>query len=376
MKEDTEGFLYPVVDKDSCIDCGICDSVCPILNKVPETEVVQNAYLLQHNDSKILRESTSGGAFTAIGQWAIKNGGVVFGAAFNSDFSVSHHYVCEEENLKIFRNSKYVQSSIGNAYVVCKNFLDENRIVVFSGTPCQIEGLLIFLKKDYSNLITVDVVCRAVPSPLLLRKYVDWHQNKQSAKVSNVLFRDKHWGYQYSSFSVFYENHNEDYHKGVESDPYLRAFFSNMSVRPSCYHCCFKKRYRISDITIWDCFQAERFSDEFDGRGTSRVLVHSETGKKVLEASKSYSKVVSLDVENCIKGVREMKECVPLNELRSSFFADLNELPFDDLIKKYFPDNLKVKIERFIRVSLFRMGVYSCVKRVFLLFYKNKKNQK
>lgn len=162
----------------------------------------------------------------------------------------------------------------------------------------------------------------------------------------------------------------------MESDPYLRAFFSNMSVRPSCYHCCFKKRYRISDITIWDCFQVERFSDEFDGRGTSRVLVHSEIGKKVLEASKSYSKVVSLDVEDCIKGVREMKECVPLNELRSPFFADLNELPFDDLIKKYFSDNLKVKIERFIRVSLFRMGVYSCVKRVFLLFYKNKKNQK
>lgn len=381
MVEDEEGFRYPQMDMDTCIDCHLCEKVCPILNVEKEKPFAQTAFLLQHKDKQVLRESTSGGAFTALGEWVISQGGVVFGAAFTDDFEVRHVMVDKVEELKKFRNSKYVQSQIEDTYLKCKEMLRGGvRRVLFSGTPCQIEGLLRYLRKPYSNLLLVDVVCRAVPSPLLLRKYIEYRKNNSASSIRSIRFRDKHYGYQYSSFTFAHEDGKEDYHRGVESDPYLRAFFSNTSVRPSCYECRFKKRYRVSDLTIWDCFQPDSFGvDKLEyafSYGVTRVLVHSDKGREAMENIRQFAAIKEIDTEKAVKGVREMVECVPMNARRPDFFRDLDSIGFERTTNKYFPVTIKVRAERLIRVSFFKLGIYYAAKKLFKVFYKNKKNQK
>ncbi|WP_374708501.1 Coenzyme F420 hydrogenase/dehydrogenase, beta subunit C-terminal domain [Bacteroides faecis] len=178
MCEDDEGFLYPAADENTCIECGLCEVVCPVIHVQPDVEKEQRAYLVQHKNEQVLRESTSGGAFTAIARWVLDRGGVVCGAGFSTDFEVVHQWANCYEDLRMFRNSKYVQSRIGNTYKEAKQFLMEGKCVLFSGTPCQLEGLFSFLRKPYENLVTVDVVCHACPSPLVYRKYLEAQKRK------------------------------------------------------------------------------------------------------------------------------------------------------------------------------------------------------
>lgn len=289
MKADEEGFLYPNVNKDLCINCGLCEKVCPIINKAEEKVFEQEGYLVQNKDGKIRKESTSGGAFSAIAKYILDRKGVVFGVQYDENLNVGHSYVENESDLNLYRNSKYVQSKIGETFKQAKNFLDEDRWVCFSGTACQIEGLKKYLRKDYNKLITVDVVCRAVPSPLLWKKYVEYQKNKYGNDIKNILFRDKSfYGYNHSQISIQLYNGKKIYHNGLESDPMLRAMFSNICHRPSCYdNCIFKKIYRVSDFTIWDCFVVNSFTKHLDNKGTTRVLIHTEKGINIFNAIKN-----------------------------------------------------------------------------------------
>lgn len=240
--------------------------------------------------------------------------------------------------------------------------------------------MLRYLRKDYDNLLTVDVVCRAVPSPKLLRKYIEYHVGNTQSPLERVRFRDKYYGYQYSSFTFGHQNKTENYHRGVESNPYLRAFFSNTSVRPSCYACRFKKRYRMSDLTIWDCFSPDTYgvkalAHDFS-LGVTKVLVYSERGTEAMDAIRKYAAIEEIVPETVIRGAREMTECVPQNTRRADFFRDLDNLPFGDVAQKYYPLTLRKRMERIIRVTLFKWGIYYRAKQVFKIFYKNKNNQK
>ena len=363
MKEDEEGFRYPVVDASKCIGCGKCERVCPIINVKPEKEFEQKAFLIRNMDEQILKESTSGGAFTAIAKEIIDAGGVVFGAAFDEQFEVRHTFVEKYEDLRIFRNSKYVQSCIGEAYKEAKSFLDKGRLVLFSGTPCQIEGLWHFLGKKYDNLTLVDVVCRATPSPLVWRKYRENGIKKTNNNLSGAAFRDKNrFGYQYSQLRLRFSN-GVVKEAGVESDPYLRAFFSNLSDRPSCYDCKFKKRYRVSDLTIWDCFDAYLHDKSFDdNKGVTRALVHTQKGQDIIDKLEN-CRVKEITTDAAVRKVYELVNSTNENPRRKDFFSDLQSMQFDDLVEKWFPDSLKVKFERFIRVSFEKLGIYRPTKR-------------
>jgi coenzyme F420-reducing hydrogenase beta subunit len=368
MKEDEEGFLYPVISEKQCIKCNLCEQICPELNVFTDIPKKQRGYLVQIKDEAIRKESTSGGAFTGIAQYVLRNGGIVFGATYNADFQVVHTYIEKEEDLYLFRNSKYVQSKIGDVFSQIKVFLQHDRLVCFSGTPCQVEGLVHYLKKNYANLILVDVVCHAVPSPRVWNTYLAIQRNKYGNGITNICFRDKYYGYKYSNM-VIYNNHQVCYHLGIESDMMLRAFFSNICDRPSCYACSFKKRYRVSDFTLWDCFEPEEFSTVLDAKGTTRVLIQTSKGEALFEQIKDSFTCVEIDADQLVQNSREMFFSVPMNPQREQFFKDLNNLKIEEFHKKYFRITSKIHLERFIRLISYKLGIYTKVKKIAKLLH-------
>ena len=366
MKEDEEGFLYPIVNEEKCIKCGLCKKVCPVLNaKVNKKE--QKGYVLNNKDEEIRRDSTSGGAFSAIANYVLRKDGVVFGAVFSENCKVvKHKWIDKNGDIAIFRGSKYVQSYLGDSFKEVKNFLLQDRYVCFSGTPCQIEGLKRFLQKDYEKLITVDVMCHAVPSPLVWKKYYEYIKKYKlnNEEVNRVLFRDKsRYGFKYSCMTLKSNNYN--YSEGVETDPYLRAFFGDLSDRPSCYKCAFKKQYHESDFTIWDCFIAEEFDKKLDDdKGTSRVLLNTTKAMKIFENIKLDFNFENIEIQKLVKGVKEMTNSVNVPSNRKNFFYDINKLDEKTFFCEYFPNGIKTKIKKCIRVGLAKTNIYKPVKKI------------
>lgn len=366
MRKDKEGYLYPQIDIETCIDCHLCEKVCPIINVEPEKKKPQTAHLIQIKDDVIRKESTSGGSFTAIARWVIQQGGVVFGASLDiNTFEVHHRWVDNEADLSLFRNSKYVQSHIDKCFREVRGFLQEDRWVCFSGTPCQIEGLHHFLRgKTYKRLLLIDVVCYGIPSPGVFKDYMTWKKQQIGGEFHKILFREKRLSYNYTSFSIFNNEPELNYHQGVEREQFMRSFFSDMNVRPSCYDCKFKKRYRVSDFTIWDCYDVKAFSKNFDEDGTNRILVHSALGEKVLREIKEWTKEEPYeDIDKFIKDEIAMVKSVDMNPKREAFFADYTTMPMGDLMEKWFPLTMTVRIKTFLRMAAFKLGIYNEAKR-------------
>ena len=373
MKADAEGFLYPEVDEKACIECGLCERVCPVLRAGEDVPFPQAAYLLQYKNEKVRRQSTSGGAFTAIARYVLDRGGIIYGAAFDDQLRVHHTSAASPKGLQIFRNSKYVQSDTEKTFTQVRDHLRAGRLVCYSGTPCQIEGLLSFLEPAgtagpknelLDHLVTVDVVCHAVPSPLVWARYLEMQREKLGTEIADAKFRDKHFGYNYSTMTLIDESGEERYVQGIDTDQMLRAFFSNICDRPSCYECAFKKRYRKSDFTIWDCYPVYAFDKKLDDdRGTSRVLIHSEKGRRIFEEVRQRCRVLEVDPDRLTAGVKEMFHSVDTNPRREEFFEDAACMEARTFFNKYFPMTAKVKLERTARIVCYRTGVYALAKR-------------
>lgn len=281
MKSDEEGFYYPRVDKEACIYCGLCDSICPILvSKRDESDkaVRQDAYVAYHLDETIRLKSSSGGVFTALAENVIQHGGTVFGAAFDQDFLVHHIGVEDLNSLDKLRGSKYLQSRTEDTYAEAKAALNQGRQVLYSGTGCQIAGLKAFLKQDYPNLLTVDILCHGVPSPLLWKRYLVELEHRYGAKTQQISFRKKDPGWKLFSLSLLFFN-SQVYMHTFKEDPYMQMFLNNICLRPSCYECKFKAVHSQADITLGDCWGIEEYMPEIDDdKGVSVIFVHTENG--------------------------------------------------------------------------------------------------
>lgn len=373
IKRNIEGFQYPYIDDVAkCIECDMCNLVCPVINVKPEVKHEQVGAIVQITDDQIRKESASGGMFSAIAIAVLQEKGIVYGAAYNESFEVCHIGISNLQDLWKLRNSKYVQSNLVGVFEEVKQALDADRLVCFSGTPCQIEGLKCYLRKEYQNLLLVDVVCHGVSSPLIWEKYIE---TVREYRPKNIYFRWKHYGYKYSTMSIFNQNGEEAYYGGVESDGMLRAYFSNSCDRESCYGCVFKKRYRESDITIWDCFQPAIFNKEFDDdRGTSGVLVHSAKGetwiKKIIDSNLIRYQFVQPD--NLVFGNIEMVSSVSRGPLRDRLLIDAGVMTGKELFSKYFPDSISIKIKRTGRIILIRIGLYKHIKHWIFKYRRSK----
>lgn len=217
------------------------------------------------------------------------------------------------------------------------------------------------------DLITVDVVCRAVPSPLIFKKYVEYQEQRMSDQIESVRFRDKFYGYKYSTINVITGRNHGNYHKGIDSDPWLRAFFSNICERPSCHSCHFRKRYRVSDFTIWDCFHVGRFSGELDNdKGATRILIHSIKGREVFNSICGDFKYIKIAPERIIDGASEMRESVKPDKRREDFFKDAASMSGTQLFEKYFPETFRVKTEHMVRMICYKLGIYDVARKIFV----------
>lgn len=366
MTEDSEGFYYPSVNLDLCIDCGLCEKACPIKKDIP-SDNIQQAFVARINDDAVLMNSSSGGAFTALSRFAIDNGYTVYGGAYNQQFDVIHDSATTNEDAVKFRGSKYVQSYLGDTFKKIKAQLDNGENVLFSGTPCQCAGLSTYLKKPYSNLVTVDFVCHAVPSPKVWRLYKDYLTQKYKSKIKSVNFRSKVYGYHCSSIKIDMEN-GKSQKKGLNTDMFLKSFFFNVSCRPSCYDCHFKTVDRMCDITVFDCWNITRFvpQKKDDDRGYSAVIVHSEKGAEFFKNASSCLEVYDAELDTLIKydGKYAVKS-IDYTPKREEYFKLVNEgLSIDKITKNVIPIKLKNRLMGKTKGFLHATGLMSVVQKI------------
>lgn len=362
MKEDENGFKYPEINSQKCIDCGMCQRACPIISK---TNVINEpkAYACMNKDEQIRLSSSSGGVFTLIAEAILELNGVVFGAQFDHDFNVIHDYADRKEELYKFRGSKYVQSSIGDTFKIVRKFLEQERYVLFTGTPCQVEGLYSFLQKDYKKLYTQDIICHGVPSPKVWRKYKEKIEKENKSKIKKMSFRDKSSGW--TTYSLKYNFDNQKiYIEENSKSKYMQAFLNNFSIRNSCYECKFKSKNRKSDITLADFWGIQNVIPEInDNKGISLAILNSEKGKELFERIKEKIEFREIDFEESIKYNPSMTKSATKPRNRNDFFKDLEKMNFDELAKKYFPEpRFITKVIRKIKIEI--LNIMNKFKRI------------
>lgn len=286
METDSAGFKYPVVNHDLCIDCHLCERVCPVLNQ-SDARYDFNILAAVNQDNNIRATSSSGGIFYPLAAAVIADGGVVFGARFDDSWNVIHDYTETTDGLRALMGSKYVQSDIGDTYGQAEKFLQAGRRVLFSGTPCQIAGLRLFLRKDYSGqLLTVDILCHGVPSPLVYRRYLGYLTEEHGGikAIESVSFRDKHMGWEQFGFSLTTADGHR-YFAQNNVDTYTRGFLKNIYLRPSCHKCPVKSGKSMSDITLGDYWKSRLTQPEvYDRDGVSLIFVNTPQGEAAVRS--------------------------------------------------------------------------------------------
>ncbi len=328
MIKDEEGFEYPQIDKSKCVDCGLCDKVCPYVNNnKQQTNVFYGAKL---KDLSVRKESSSGSVFTALAKYIIENKGIVYGASLEDDYIVYHIRVDNIDNISKLKKSKYVQSKLNCIFKSVKKDLKEKKLVLFSGTPCQIDGLYNYLKGDDTQcLYTCDLICHGVPSPKVFNDYLLYISNNKVYNIHNFNFRNKKygWGSHYETYTLK--------NKSVVSSKYRQLFYSNTILRPSCYTCQYSTTNRVGDITIGDFWGIENIDKKlYDKDGISLVIINSTKGNELFDKVKD--ELECFIVEDTKKALqRNLVSPTSKPNNREFFWNDYKSKSFKYIIKKY-----------------------------------------
>lgn len=341
FKVDNEGFWYPEVDQEKCVDCGLCEKVCPILQvdslKKNDFEIPK-CFAAQNKNLESLFNSTSGSAFAGFAEKIYKDGGYVGGAVFNDDYSVRQFISNDKADLEQLRNTKYVQSNSEGFYIAVRNILKEGNKVLVCGLPCQMAALRAFLRKDYENLIIVDMICLGINSPRILPAYLHWKEEQHGSKLVYYKAKNKELGWRELTTKMVFENGDVEYDK-KDTNYFTQGFISTHAfARPSCYDCKFKGLPRIADITIGDFWGAERYvGKEYDyNLGTSCVLINSQKGLNFYETVRSKFKDKEIRFEDVqVSNQALVKSLTRPSFNRAQLYEDLANMPFDSFAQRY-----------------------------------------
>jgi coenzyme F420-reducing hydrogenase beta subunit len=288
MEPDGEGFVYPVIDAAACTRCHLCETTCPVLHP-PLPRHPLAVYAAINTDAPIRAQSSSGGLFTLLARQVLAQGGVVYGAGWSGDFSVVHKPAEDEAALAGLRSSKYAQSDLGDTFRQVRQHLLDGRTALFSGTPCQIAGLRAFLagtgsadRAAWRNLVCVDLICYAVPSPKVFAAYKREREARAGAPANRISFRDKREGWKQYALALSFAN-GTGYRAARTDDPFLQGFVKQLYNRPSCGACSFRELRSGADITLGDFWDVrQRLPDMDDDQGTSLVLANTPDGEALV----------------------------------------------------------------------------------------------
>ncbi len=368
MNSDKEGFKYPIINEHVCVNCNKCEQVCSfgknsLENVMGEKNEYPYIYGFKNKSDEIRVNSSSGGAFYAMAEQVLNNKGYVVGCAFNDKYEAVHVVIESPEEITRLQKSKYVQSDLQNVFSKIDNLLGEKRIVLFTGTACQVDGLLNYLKerrRDIKGLITCDIICHGVPSPLIFKEYLKYRSKKN--KVKNVDFRYKTKRGGWSPLVLRIGMEDKIYEKTSGEDIYYRLFFGHYIVRPCCHECRYTNFNRVSDITIADFWGIEKSHPEFlDGLGISLVMVNSEKGKQLFESFKEKHITCNSNKAECIQP--NLERPTPKNPNRQLFWNEFQKKGFKKAALKFGDDSLHIKIRKKIGIVLRKIPLYNLLKK-------------
>lgn len=344
--QDDEGFVFPNIDRDRCLNCGICDCVCPFNVKIQKAGYLQ-VYAGYATKIELRVLSSSGGVFSVIAEKILEQGGIIFGVRMSQDCESCYFAkVTTVPELSVLRGSKYLQADSIGVFEDVEHELISGKLVLFSGTPCQVNGLRTYLRKEYTKLLCLDFVCHGVPSPLLWKKYKIYLEHKKGIKITGVDFRSKYVNWTNLGFNM--ESEEKAFYIPKNYSSYFQMFMKNLSLRSSCYACKAKEN-RMADITIGDCWGVENFLSEFnDEKGCSLIIVRTSKGTKVIDRIKHGLKLKGISYEDAVSDNLAEYKSMKMPQEREQFFKDMNTLPWYKFEDKYIYPRVKHKVKKFL----------------------------
>lgn len=343
MKPNKEGFLSAYINREKCVNCGLCQNRCPQNALIQKSEPLMSLAVRDRDDMELV-VSASGGAFAAAARMILQRGGVVIGAAYHDDMTVGHFIVERLENLHKVQSSKYVQSNTEATYSQVKALLINGREVLYSGTPCQIGGLRAYLRKEYANLYTMDLICHGVASPKLFAKYLIWLGGKMKGKIIGYDFRDKSCGW-----GLDYMSKTKTKTKPSTLDPYYYHFLEGTTYRECCYRCNYCTKERVGDITIGDYWGVEKEHPEFySAKGVSCFLVNSEKGMRLWNLIKSEFYFLESTFEQVARANHNLSHPTKRTSRRDSIYLHIDDMD----VNEYFATQLAIPFNLKARVKL------------------------
>lgn len=358
MNEDQKGFRYPIVDENKCINCKKCIKVCPLKKELKQINQV-GVYAIKNKNEDIRAKSSSGGFFNELCEYVINNQGYVFGAVYDENFDVYHMGTNSLKESQKFKGSKYVKSDTNTTYIEVKELLKSNKLVLYSGTPCQIHGLKSYLemsKIDQDNLITCDNVCHGTPSPKIFKEYKHELETKYNSKIKDFTFRYKVNNTTQNIYALF-EN-NEKYISHSRDDKYYKLFLNNINLRDCCFDCHYSNTNRIADFSMADFWGIEKSISNFDdGKGVSLLLINSIKAESIFKLINNNFRVVNSTINDALQ----------TNLMHPSIASKNKDKFWDCYIKKgYYYSTKKYAnpniIKRIIKSILIKLGVFNFIK--------------
>ena len=339
-------FRYPRVDEASCINCGLCEKVCPI-DKELKAPTAQKAYAAVHKDSAVLEKSTSGGAFTALADTIFSRGGVVYGAAMLNGMQVKHIRTEDKISFADLRNSKYLQSDTGTTYQMVEQDLKQGKVVLYSGTPCQIDGLKCFLRKEYENLYTADIVCHGVGSQAYFDKYMEFAKERYG-KIKALRFRSKEYA-GWSCGGVVVVVDSSDCLKKIpyrDFDNYYYSYFLSGDIyRKSCYSCKYANTNRVGDFTLGDYWGVEALNLPLQTEnGCSLLLVNNQHAMQLLDEIESLNRVETT-VEQAAHCNKQLNAPSKLMDSRQNRIGEYESMSGQQIQKEYLKNHRKTVVK-------------------------------
>lgn len=341
MPIDNEGFAYPIVNLETCTDCKLCEDVCPVISTAAISKASEyDLYACNYNDQQVQLASSSGGAFTAIADYVLKQNGVVYGAAYSAKDEVTHIKVDEKVRIQKLRGSKYIQSKLDYTFTEIRKILRSGQLVLFTGTPCQVAGLLTFLRRKYENLITCDFICFGVGSPKLFTKYIEHLEHKYNLEVASYNFRSKNAGwkdYGQTGSSVKFTDGTIREITPIYNNSYMLGYSNATILRPICYECPFKlDNNNVSDFKLADFWGVKKVApNAYSDKGTSMLFVNTPVAKQIFSSINHNLSYEAVDINDVLVYQPMLNKSKPKPENRNQLMENLDQLTYSQIERKF-----------------------------------------